>query len=280
MDRLGLGAAAMRERNPRLVYVSINAYGERGPYAARGGVDVAIQAESGLMSITGEPEGPPTKVGSVPVDAAAGHVAAQGVMAALLGRARTGRGDVVRVSLYDVACGLHAHDFTDYLTQGWVARRQGNFPAATTPAGVYDTADGSIVLAAYMPHHWQVAVEIFDDDDLRTDPRFATMKERVKNRQVLLPKLQSIMRTRTTSEWMSAFAKGRITSGVVRDSAEAAESEQFDAAELAIEMTSEDGRSVRTIRTPVRLDSVPRKRSAPAPRMGSGLNPILAVDPA
>ncbi|MGW4338584.1 CaiB/BaiF CoA transferase family protein [Rhodococcus koreensis] len=280
MDRLGLGAAATRTRNKRLVYVTISAYGERGPNAERGGVDVAIQAESGWMSITGEPDGLPTKLGSIPIDAATGHVAAQGALAALLARERSGEGDTVRVSLYDVACHLHAHDFTDYLTQGWVAKRTGNFPAATTPSGVYETADGTMVLAAYMPHHWAAALDILDDDELRNDPRFATMKDRIINRAALLPKLQDVLRRRTTADWMADFSHARITSGIVRDTADAADSDQFDAASLRLDMVDDDGRSVSVIRTPARFDSFEIGAARRAPRLDSGRERVLGASAA
>lgn len=268
MDRLGLGAEEMRARNPRLVYVTISGYGERGPNAQRGGVDVAIQAESGWMAITGEPDGPPTKLGAVPIDAACGHVAAQATLGALLKRERTGQGDVVRVSLYDVAVHLHAHNFTDYLTMGWNAKRAGNFPAATTPSGVYETSDGMVVLSAYMPHHWDVAMEVLGDEDLRNDPRFATMRDRMENRDELLPALQKILKTRTTDEWMEALEAARITCGVVRDVAGVVDSEQFEAAELKITMSREDGREISAIRTPARFDGF----QPPVPKAAPHLN--------
>ena len=276
MERLGLGAQAVQERNPRLVYVSINAFGDTGPNADRGGVDVVIQAETGWMSITGEPDGPPTKLGSVPIDAATGHVAAQGALAALLARTRTGLGDVVRVSLYDVACSLHTHDFTDYLSRGWVAKRTGNFPAATTPSGVYDTADGTIVLAAYMPHHWRTAVDILDDERLRTDERFATMKSRIQHRAELLEILKEILRTRTTAEWSTEFAAARITSGTVRGTAEVVASDQFDTARLKLALSGGgDRETICTIRSPARYDSFPCRVGAAAPSLDADRDAVL-----
>lgn len=274
MDRLGLGAEEATARNPRLVYVSITGYGERGPNALRGGVDMTLQAETGWMSITGEPDGPPTKLGAVPVDVATGHVAAQAALAALLGRSRHGRGDVVRVSLFDVGCHLHAHDFTDYLMTGRVARRTGNFPAVTAPAGVYETADGSLVLAAYMPHHWSAALEVFDDDALR-DPRFATLRDRIANRAELVPLLQGIMRKRTTAEWIDRFGAARLTTGEVRDTGQTADSDQFAAAELALEITGDDGRRVRTLRNPARYASLPPRPHTPAPALDEHRDTVL-----
>ncbi len=275
MDRLGLGARAVRGRNPGLVYVSINAYGESGPNAARGGVDVVVQAETGWMSITGEPDGPPTKLGSVPIDAATGHVAAQGALAALFARTRTGLGDVVRVSLYDVACSLHTHDFTDFLSLGRVAGRTGNFPAATTPSGVYATADGTIVLAAYMPHHWKTAVEILDDDRLRDDPRFQSMKDRIRNRDALLEILREVLLRRTTAQWRADFEAARITCGVVRDTDQVVASDQFEAARLAVELEDGNGRRIRTIRTPARFDSFTRDPGRPAPALDADRETVL-----
>lgn len=276
MDRLGLAAGSMLERNPRLVYVSVSAFGERGPNATRGGVDVVIQAETGWMSITGEPEGPPTKLGSIPIDAATGHVAAQGALAALFARERSGKGDVVRVSLYDVACSLHTHDFTDFMTKGWVAGRTGNYPAATTPSGVYETADGAVVLSAYMPHHWKMAVEVLDDERLRSDPRFSSMKNRIRNRASLLPLLQELMRARTTDQWMKLFDAARLTSGVVRETDAVVASEQFEAAGLRVDMVDEEGRSISSIRTPARYDSFGITPSRPAAALDSDRDRVLA----
>lgn len=276
MQRLGLGAERLRALNPRLVYVSISAYGPDGEDATRGGVDIAIQAETGWMSITGEPDGPPTKLGSVPIDAATGHVAAQAALAALLGRERHGQGETIHVSLYDVGCHLHTHDFTDYLSRGWVAQRAGNFPAVTTPAGVYETADGTMVLAAYMPHHWSVALDILDDDRLRDDPRFATMKDRIVNRDVLLPLLQSILRTRTSDEWMRRFAEARLTCGVVLDTGEVARSRQFADSGLALTAAGPDGRTVGTIRTPARYAGFRPPPAVAAPQLDGDRDEIIA----
>ncbi|MDX6743889.1 CoA transferase [Actinocorallia sp. A-T 12471] len=275
MDRLGLGAEAMTERNPRLVYASITGYGERGPNATRGGVDMSLQGETGWMSITGEPDGPPTKLGAVPIDVSTGHVAAQAVLAALLGRERHGRGEIVRVSLFDVGCHLHAHDFTDYLMTGWTARRTGNFPAITAPAGVYETADGSLVLAAYMPHHWKAALAVLDDSRLE-DPAFATLRDRVAHRATLVPILQSILKSRTTAEWIARFDAARLTTGEVRDTGQAAESDQFAAAELALEFDHADA-TVRTLRTPARYASFTPRAHTRAPHLDADRTDILAL---
>lgn len=265
MERLGLGYETVRDRNPRLIYLSVTGYGERGPNARRGGVDMALQAETGWMDITGEPDGPPVKIGATPLDASTGHVAAQGLLAALLMRERTGRGDHIKVSLYDVGCHLHAQDFTQYLMTGFAVTRTGNFPAMSTPAGIYETADGTLALAAYLQHHWEAAAEIFGDPSLREDPRFATVQCRRANGAVLIARLQEIMRTRTTAEWREDFERAGLTNAVVRNIEQVVESDQFTAAELLLEFGEE--RPVRTVRSPVRYETIHRDSHTPAPRL-------------
>lgn len=262
MQRHGLGATEARTRNPGLVYASVSGYGGSDP---RGGVDMALQGETGWMSVTGEPDGPPTKVGALPIDVATGHVLAQAVLAALLRRARTGVGDEVEVALYDVGCHLHAHDFTEYLMAGRVTKRTGNHPGLTAPSGLYETADGAIVLAAYMPKHWEMALAVLGDDELRTDPRFATLASRIEHRAELVAELQRVMRGRPTAEWVRLFDDARLTAGQVLDTGQVAESAQFARNGMELRVTSETGRTARTIRHPARFGAFVPAASSPAP---------------
>jgi crotonobetainyl-CoA:carnitine CoA-transferase CaiB-like acyl-CoA transferase len=170
------------------------------------------------------------------------------------------------------------HDFTDYLSMGWVAKRTGNFPAATTPSGVYQTANGTMVLSAYMPHHWKVALDILGDESLREDPRFVTMKDRIRNRDDLLPILQGILRTRTTAEWMDLFGEARLTSGVVRDTGEVADSQQFADSELAVDLAGTSERRIRTIRTPARFEGFQAVAATAAPALDADRSEILPAD--
>jgi crotonobetainyl-CoA:carnitine CoA-transferase CaiB-like acyl-CoA transferase len=275
MDRLGLGASVVRALNPRVIYASISAY---GPGDGRRGVDTALQGETGWMSITGEPDGPPTKIGALPIDVATGHVAAQAVLAALLNRAINGHGDIVDVSLYDVGCHLHAHDFTEYLMTGRVAKRTGNQMGLAAPSGVFETADGAIVLATYLPAHWVTTLDVLDNDDLRHDPRFSTPRERGRHRAEFHDAIERVTRTKTTREWTVLFDTARLTTGEVLDTGEVATSEQFMRNQLELRAINERGRTTRTIRNPTCFGAFTPNNPQPAPLLGQHQNILLSAD--
>src|SRR5690606_37548990 len=144
LARLGLGADDARRLNPTTVYASLSGFGARGPERDRRGVDLIIQAESGMMAVTGERDGPPLKVGFTVVDIAAGNVLAQSILAALLGRERNGMGDVVEVSLLGVALHLQVGPLTEFLETGEQPERMGNAAPVTAPADLMRTADGAL----------------------------------------------------------------------------------------------------------------------------------------
>jgi len=274
MDRLGLGVSAVCALNPRLIYASISAY---GPDDDRRGVDTALQGETGWMSITGEPDGPPTKIGALPIDVATGHVVAQAVLAALLNRAVNGHGDIVDVSLYDVGCHLHAHDFTEYLMTGRVAKRTGNQMGLAAPSGVFQTADGAIVLATYLPAHWATTLDVLDSDELRHDPRFSRPLERNRHRAEFHEAIERVTRTKTTREWTVLFDAARLTTGEVLDTGEVAASEQFARNQLELRATDERGRTIRTIRNPTCFGAFTPSNPQPAPLLGQHQNTLPSL---
>jgi crotonobetainyl-CoA:carnitine CoA-transferase CaiB-like acyl-CoA transferase len=262
MARLGLGADTVCHLNPRIVYASVSAY---HPDDERRGVDTAIQGETGWMSITGEPDGPPTKIGALPIDVASGHVVAQAVLAAMLNRERFGHGEIVDVSLYDVACHLHAHDFTEYLMTGRVAPRTGNQMGLSAPSGVFATSDGAIVLATYLPQHWETTLSVLDDNELRSDARFATTKDRAAHRREFYDAVERVTRTKTTREWTQLFDKARLTTGEVLDTGQVASSAQFQRNRLELHLNSGGDRQVRTIRNPMKFGTFTPVTARPAP---------------
>lgn len=265
MDRLGLGPAAVHARNPRLVYTSVSGY---GPDDDRRGVDTALQGETGWMSITGDPDGPPTKVGALPIDVAAGDVTAQAVLAALLNRERHGHGDLVEVSLYDVGCHLHAHDFTDYLMTGRVAKRIGNAMGLGSASGVFATADGAIVLATYLPEHWDTVLEVLGDETLRTNPLLTSRRARSAHRREVIEAIERVTRTKTTAEWTRLFDRARLTTGEVLDTGQVADSERFARNRLELRVEGPGERRVRALRGPARFGSFSPASPLPAPLLG------------
>jgi len=180
LQRLGLDHASLAERHPRLIYASVSGYGQTGPLKTRAGYDAVTQAESGLMSVTGEIDGPPVRLG-VPIgDLAAGLFATQGILAALVSRASTGRGQCVDVSMLDSVAALLTYHATAYLTTGENMPRMGNGHASIVPYNTFVAKDGPIVLAVGNDDQWHRFCAAAERQDLATDQRFVTNAQRVR----------------------------------------------------------------------------------------------------
>src|SRR3546814_537349 len=173
MERLGLGHDDIHAINPAVVYAAVTGFG-RGPLGhGRGGVDLLVQAESGLMSTTGEVGGHPLKVGFTVVDAAAAHALTHGILAALLRRARTNVGELIEISLYDAAVHLQTGPLAEFLHSGVQGERMGNTAPLSAPADLFTCSDSDIVISAYLPHHWRALLECLGLVELGEDERFA-----------------------------------------------------------------------------------------------------------
>lgn len=217
MERLGLGADTLLARNPRLVYASVSGFG-RGEIGAKlGGVDMIVQAESGMMSTTGFSGQPATKVGFTVVDAACGHALCHGILASLLRRERTGRGEVVRVSLYDVALHLQTGPIVEYLMTGVQPERSGNSAPLSAPADSFRCADGEVVISAYIDAHWKKFVALIEAPELLEDPRFLTGPLKVINRVALTAAIENKLAARGASEWATLLQENGLLAGLVKD---------------------------------------------------------------
>jgi crotonobetainyl-CoA:carnitine CoA-transferase CaiB-like acyl-CoA transferase len=217
MDRLGFGYEAVRARNPGLVYTSVSGFGWTDHGRTRKGIDLLAQAEGGIMSCNGPRGGDPLKVGFQIIDAASGHAIAHGILAALYGRSRTGRGRWVRASLYGVAVNLQAAQLAEYVETGRQAPRQGNSAALSAPADLYECSDGFIVLSAFTAAQWTLLTDLIGRPDLRADPRFADNALRVENRTDLNDQLNDALRTRTVDHWLEVLVPGGILAAQVKD---------------------------------------------------------------
>ncbi|MDT7578268.1 MAG: hypothetical protein QOH17_4601 [Pseudonocardiales bacterium] len=217
MERLGLGAEELLARSPRLVYASVSGFG-RGPVGRRkGGVDITVQAESGIISTTGYPDRPPTKVGFTVVDAACGHALCHGILAALFRRERTGRGDVVRLSLYDVALHLQTGPLTEYLMTGRQTMRAGNSAPLTAPADLLHCADGDIIISAYLEPHWRAFAATIGAPELVDDPRFGSGVERAQHRAELVELIEEALAAGTVAEWVARLQDVGVLVAEVKD---------------------------------------------------------------
>lgn len=217
MERLGLGAEELLERNPRLVYASVSGFG-RGPIGRRmGGVDIVVQAESGIISTTGYPDRPGTKIGFTAVDAASGHALCHGILAALFRRERTGRGDVVRLSLFDVALHLQTGPLTEYLMTGVQSPRGGNSAPLTAPADLLRCADGDIIVSAYLDPHWRAFTTAIGAPELVEDPRFGDGVDRARHRGELVELIEKRLADGTVAEWVARLQEVGVLVAEVKD---------------------------------------------------------------
>jgi crotonobetainyl-CoA:carnitine CoA-transferase CaiB-like acyl-CoA transferase len=253
MDRLGLGPDAIRERNPDAIYASLSAFGDVEPLASRGGVDLVLQAECGLMSVTGEAGREPLKVGVPIVDSAAAYVVAFGVVSALLGRYRQGVSDDVAVSMFDVGLHAQAQAFSEFLTSGTQPPRTGNKVPYAAPAEVYPTADGMLVLSAHIREHWPRLCALLGRPDLVADPRFLDVQKRVDNREALNTQLSAVLATRSAAEWVEILGQAGLTVGRIRSYDDVLRGPEVAVRQSVITAENADGLPVRLVRSPLRF---------------------------
>lgn len=271
MDRLGLGAKALLELNPRLIYCSISAYGQDGADREKPGVDGAVQAVSGLMSTTGFPDGPPVKAQAPIVDIVTGFLSTLAIMDALLERSKSSRGTRLDVSMYACAMHLQQTALASYLTSGELPRRTGNAAPYSAPNEVYETADGWMLVAAYHPQRWASFCECFGMSGLMEDQRFATSALRVANRGELTALVAPALKKRTTDEWISILSAVDIICAPVLDYQAVTRSEQFIRATLSARVTQPEVGEIQVI-GPMCFDEATHLRQnpaiRPAPRLG------------
>ncbi|MFI4926372.1 MAG: CaiB/BaiF CoA transferase family protein [Burkholderiales bacterium] len=277
IEKLGLGPAEVRARYPRIVYLSIAGFPSAGPSRDRPGYDIAAQAESGLMSVTGEPDRLPQKVGVPIVDAAAAHVGAQAVLAALFGRERTGQGETLATSLLDTALHLQAATWCEYLGGGPEPTRIGDGQPHNAPAAdVVPTRDGHIVLSAYAEEHWQRFCRVVGREELASDPRFATNASRVAHRGELRAVLKECLSGYSSEECVALLGRNQIVTGAVRRYRDVLASADMNASGMLVEAVSSTGASYRALGLPYRLGDAPQPAPPAAPECGADGAALLA----
>ncbi|MEV4172862.1 CoA transferase [Nonomuraea sp. NPDC049709] len=262
MDRLGLGYAALRELNPGLVYCSITGFGS-GAGAGLPGYDLIAQAVGGLMSVTGEPDGPGTKAGVAVVDVITGLHAALGILAALRHRDGTGEGQRIEVSLLSSLLSALSNHSSAYAAAGVVPRAMGNRHPSIVPYEVFQAADRPIVIAAGNDRQYRALCVALDRPDLAEDVRYATNAARVAARDTLVPDLNAALAARTADEWFERLNAAGVPCGPINDLAAA-----FALAEeLGLEPAVELG-GAGQVANPLRLSATPPAYHRPPPALG------------
>lgn len=249
MATLGLGYEAMSARNPRIIYASTSGFGQTGPAARRGAVDVIVQAMSGLMSITGHPGGPPARAGYSIGDMAAGMFTAIGVLGALVEREKSGKGQYLDVAMLDAQFALLENAMTRYFATGIVPGPIGTRHPLITPFQAFPTADGYVVVAGVKD--WALFCALIDKDGLVTDPRFATNELRTANHAALEPILSEAFRARTTAAWIAALEDACLVAPL-NTIAQAAGEPQAAHREMFVDVPGGDGGTVRLVNSPLK----------------------------
>jgi len=221
LKKYGLDYESLKEENPRLVYVSITGFGQTGPRAAEPGYDAALQGITGLMSITGEPDGPPMKVGVALIDVLTGWAAVSGILAALLEREKSGKGQHLDLSLFEVGLMSLVNQAQSYLVTGVPPKRLGNAHPQIVPYQAFEAADGWFILAVGNDAQYARMCQAIGREDLSRDPRFRSNADRVKNRDALIPILAGIFKQRPRDAWIELFKAAGVPATPVNDIGEA-----------------------------------------------------------
>jgi crotonobetainyl-CoA:carnitine CoA-transferase CaiB-like acyl-CoA transferase len=276
LKKYGLDYQSLSKLNPRLVYCSITGFGQTGPDAGRAGYDYMIQAMGGLMSITGEPDHEPMKVGVAVADLFAGMYAVSGILAALLHARATGQGQQVDIALFDVQAAMLANQATNFFVSGEVPTRLGNAHPNLAPYQPFPTADGAVVIAVGNDGQFRALCRALGDPKLAEDPRFLTNAQRVAHRGELTGRLNALTGARTSHDWMAALEAAGVPCGPINTLDRVFEEPQAKARGLVISQTREDlAEPVRTVASPIRMSLTPVSYDAPPPELGADTREVL-----
>jgi formyl-CoA transferase/CoA:oxalate CoA-transferase len=278
MDRLGLGYAAVTAARPRLVYCAISGFGQSGPRRDQPGYDAVVQAEGGLMSITGEADGPPFRLGVAIADIVSGMFAAQGIAMALLARERSGRGQLVDVGMLDSTAALLTYQAAIYFATGQSPQRMGNTHPTIVPYETFAASDGEFVLAVGNDDLWREMCRIVGLDALANDERFATNRARVQHANELRVRLAERLQTRTRSEWIARLTEGGVPCGSVREIAEVLNDPHLAARAMIEVVDHVTLGAVRVLGVPVKLSETPGSVRTAPPTLGQHTDQILRTD--
>jgi crotonobetainyl-CoA:carnitine CoA-transferase CaiB-like acyl-CoA transferase len=279
LAKYGLDWASLRAINPRLVYCSITGYGQTGPYAQRAGYDAAIQAQGGLMSITGEPDGAagggPQKVGVAVADLMTGMYAVTGILAALRHADATGEGQHIDLALLDTQVGWLANQAMNYLVGGSTPQRQGTAHPNIVPYQVMPSADGYFMLAVGNDAQFRRLCDVIDRPQWGTDPRFETNAARVANREQLVPLLAAELRTQPSAHWLAALESRTVPCSPVNSIAQVFDDPQVRARRMRIDLPHALGGTTPLVANPLKFSATPVEYSRAPPLLGADTREVL-----
>ena len=275
-ERLGIGYGECAAVNPRIIYCSLSAFGPTGPYRAKPGLDMLVQALGGIMSVTGEPGGAPLLCGTPVVDTMGALATGQAVVTALLHRERTGQGQRVDVALLDLALLANAARLIMYLANGEEIGKNGHAHPFMVPFQAFEASDGWIYAAVWADKLWVPFCKAIDRPELADDPRFAARTQRLANREALRAILLPIFRERTVVDWMARLEGGDVLCVPVNDFRTLSTDPQIAASGMLVDEDHPRAGRFTTLGTAARFSTTPGTRRTPAPALGEHTEAVLA----
>jgi crotonobetainyl-CoA:carnitine CoA-transferase CaiB-like acyl-CoA transferase len=280
LKKYGLDHASLDAVNRRLIYCSITGFGQTGPYAGRAGYDFMIQGMAGIMSVTGQPDGTPgaepMKCGVAFADIFTGLYATIAITAALTHRERTGQGQYIDMALLDSQVAVLANQALNYLVGGQAPVRLGNAHPNIVPYQTFATADGHIIIAVGNDRQFAAFCRLAGVAELAADPRFLTNRDRVANRQTLVPLIVRAIETRPTADWVATLEPAGVPCGPINTIDQVFADEQVRARRLRVDLARPDGTVVPGVANPIRLSNAPLEYTRPAPALGADTDEVLA----
>lgn len=276
MKKLGIDYEKVRAVSPGIIYASISGFGQSGPWSQRPGFDLIAQAASGIMSITGDADAPPAKSGVPVTDIGCSLFAVYAILAAYIGRQKTGEGQYIDASLFDAGIAFAIWDISEFWGTGRVPARIGTANRMAAPYQAVRAADGHFVLGANNDRLWRRLCEAIDRPDLVDHPDYATNALRMENRPALIAALEETFVTRPKDEWVETLLAAGIPAGPINDYAEALGNEHSEAREMVMEIDHPIEGRVRNIGFPVKLRGTPQQVRRHPPLLGEHRDEILA----
>jgi crotonobetainyl-CoA:carnitine CoA-transferase CaiB-like acyl-CoA transferase len=277
LEKLGLGVDVLAKANPGLIYCAVSGYGRDGPYGDKGGFDLIAQGVAGLMSITGEPGGPPAKTGNSVADINAGILAALGIVAAWSHKLRTGQGQVVDTSLMEAALQQTYWHATYAFATGASPGPTGSAHILTAPYQAFRARDGWINVGGANQANWERIADVLGHPGWRDDPRFRTNSDRMANLPALVKLMNDVIATRDKAQWIAAFDAAGVPVGPVNTVGEALADPQTLARGMVVETVHPQAGPTRSLGCPVHFSATPTSVARPAPMLGEHTREVLAA---
>jgi len=275
LERLAIDYPILSKINPRIIQCSVTGFGGSGEYKDYPALDLNIQAISGHMAITGEPGRPPVRVGVPLADISGGIYASKGILAALYEREHTGKGRRIEISMFDTMLHLLTYIGTMWLTNGEVPKPPGSAHDYSVPWQAFATSDGYVVVATRQENFWKKLCAVLEHADLADDPLFADNATRVKNRKVVIPRLEEIFRTRTAADWLKRLRNAGVPAAPVNNVDAAFAEPPVAEREMIVEYDHPQVGKVRLPGNPIKMDGMGETISNPAPMLGEHTDAIL-----